>query len=132
MDGHLMSYLSHRTAPLSLSCSGNHRETTELFVIPLPNHQVVLGLYWLKHHNPVIGWPITSITSWSCFFHQNCLKSTTPTAFQFQNHFLKTPTSQLSLVPIMTLSRFSLKIESCPCPYTDPMIGQLTCSLAPR
>ena len=34
LDECLMSSVAHRTAPISLTLSGNHRETIELFVIP--------------------------------------------------------------------------------------------------
>lgn len=36
LDGHLISTVTHCTAPISLTLSGSHTESIELFVIPHP------------------------------------------------------------------------------------------------
>ena len=85
LDGCLMAPVTNHTAPLSLSLSGNHTKTIKLFVIPSPNNPVVLGLSWLKCHNPTINWATASITSWSSFYHQNFLKAASPTMTSIPN-----------------------------------------------
>lgn len=83
LDGRLISTVTNCTAPISLMLSGNHTESIELSVIASPTTPVVLGLPWLKLRNPVIDWSTSSLTSWSGFCHQNCLKSDIPTGISF-------------------------------------------------
>lgn len=45
----LLETVTHQTAPLFLMVSGNHREHLTFLFISSP---VVLGLPWLKLHNP--------------------------------------------------------------------------------
>lgn len=75
LDGRLLAEVTHRTAPITLTISGNHQETVELFVISSPLSPVVLGLPWLKVHNPQIDWATVSITGWSNHCHSHCLGS---------------------------------------------------------
>lgn len=58
---------------------------------------MVLGLPWLKLHNPVSDWSTSSITSWSSFCHQNCLKSAISTGLSFSQ--LPPEDIDLSAVP---------------------------------
>ena len=74
LDGRLLAEVTHRTAPITLTISGNHQETVELFVISSPLSPV-LGLPWLKLHNPQIDWASVSITGWSNHCHSHCLGS---------------------------------------------------------
>ncbi len=60
LNGQLLARVTHRTAPLSLHLSGNHHEVITLFVIPSPASPLVLGLPWLKLHNPHIDWYTSS------------------------------------------------------------------------
>lgn len=59
----------HMTSPLSQMLSGNHRETLQLFMISSPQSSVVLGLSWLKRHNPNIDWATACIYAWSDSCH---------------------------------------------------------------
>ena len=96
LDGRLMTQVQFRTAPLTLIISGNHREDLQLFVIPSPHYPVVLGLPWLKLHNPQINWETAAITNWSVHCHSHCLRSANP----FSKRPLVTPTPpDLSSVP---------------------------------
>ena len=75
LDGRLISKVTHRTVPLSLTISGNHSETIQLYVIPSPLSPAVLGLPWLKLHNPLLDW---KTSCWSVSCHALRLKSTIP------------------------------------------------------
>lgn len=75
LDGRRLARITHITAPLNLLLSGNHRETIKLLVIHSPHTPVVLGLTWLKLHNPHIDWSTCSIASWSPFCLSHCLQS---------------------------------------------------------
>lgn len=79
LDGKLLASVTHRTAPVSLLLSGNHHETISLYIVDSPSTPLVLGLPWLKLHNPHIDWAKLSIINWSLFCHNHCLHSATPT-----------------------------------------------------
>lgn len=79
LDGKLLARITHRTAPVSLLLSGNHHESISLYIISSPTAPLVLGLPWLKLHNPHIDWSTASITNWSLFCHLHCLHSAIPT-----------------------------------------------------
>ena len=51
IDGRLL-----KTETLSLNISGNHHEHLRFLVISSPSSTMVLGLPWLKIHNPHIDW----------------------------------------------------------------------------
>lgn len=96
LDGRLLALVTLRTAPVSLLLSGNHHETISFYLIPSPSSPLVLGLPWLKIHNPHIDWSSLSITNWSLFCHSHCLHSAVPSV-------MSTPVSpkpvDLTLVP---------------------------------
>jgi hypothetical protein len=46
---------SHHIQPCKLSF-GDHHETISLDAIPLGDHDIVLGIPWLRHHNPRVDW----------------------------------------------------------------------------
>ena len=41
---------------------GDHQEVLTFYVITSPRHPVILGLSWLKEHNPIVDWRNHSIT----------------------------------------------------------------------
>uniref|UniRef100_A0A3B1KC43 CCHC-type domain-containing protein n=1 Tax=Astyanax mexicanus TaxID=7994 RepID=A0A3B1KC43_ASTMX len=51
-----------QTVPLSLQASALHHEELSLFVLPSTEHPLILGMPWLKTHNPLISWPEGDIT----------------------------------------------------------------------
>ena len=65
--------------PLSLLLSGNHHESISFFIISSPTTPLVLGLPWLRLHNPHIDWSTSTITNWSLLCHSHCLHSAVPT-----------------------------------------------------
>jgi len=78
LDGRLLSVITHQTVPLSLLISGNHHELISFFIMSAPHTPVVLGLPWLRLHNPNIDWTQSTIISWSVACHNNCLRSAVP------------------------------------------------------
>ena len=78
LDGKVLANVTHRTVPVSLVVSGNHRELISLNIVPSPACPLVLGLPWLKLHNPHIDWSTQAIVNWSLFCHTHCLHSAVP------------------------------------------------------
>ena len=68
-----------------------------LYVISSPSSPVVLGLPWLRLHNPHIEWCSSAVSSWSAFCHSHCLRSAaTPVK---PSSCIAPPSPDLSLVP---------------------------------
>jgi len=59
---------------------GGHRELAIFQVAKLPNHEVILGMPWLKQHSPRIGWGQGKITFESERCTTCCLKES-PTVY---------------------------------------------------
>ncbi len=78
LDGRALSTVLRITCPLSLTVSGNHRETISFFVFQSPYTPIVLGHPWLTQHNPQIDWVKGSVHSWNLSCHVNCLVSAVP------------------------------------------------------
>ncbi len=78
LDGRVLSSVHRITSPVSLTVSGNHRETISFFVFQSPYTPIVLGHPWLTRHNPQIDWVKGSILSWNLSCHVNCLLSAVP------------------------------------------------------
>ena len=78
IGGQPIDSVTHKTQPIKLTLSGNHHEQAELFVISSPLTPIVLGLPWLRTHNPHIDWVTTSIRNWSDHCHRHCLFSAIP------------------------------------------------------
>ncbi len=78
LDGRALSTVRRSTCPLSLTVSGNHRETISFFVFQSPYTPIVLGHPWLTQHNPQIDWVKGSVHSWNLSCHVNCLVSAVP------------------------------------------------------
>lgn len=75
LNGQLLCQVEHRTEPIDLCLSGNHREVTTFYVFDCPRTPLVLGLPWLREHNPSIDWSHPKLTAWSPACHTKCLQS---------------------------------------------------------
>uniref|UniRef100_A0A3B1JLI6 ribonuclease H n=1 Tax=Astyanax mexicanus TaxID=7994 RepID=A0A3B1JLI6_ASTMX len=62
-----------QTLPITLQASALHFEELPLFVLPSTEHPVILGMPWLKTHDPTVSWRDGDITVWSSHCHKNCL-----------------------------------------------------------
>ncbi len=69
IDGRTIAFgaITHETTPLEL-CIGKHTEKIVLNIISTPHHPIILGLPWLKTHNPIIDWRSRTLT----FSTQRC------------------------------------------------------------
>ena len=63
IDGHMLSSgaITKAIVPLILQLR-DHQEVLTFYIITSPRHPVILGLSWLKEHNPVVNWCNRSIT----------------------------------------------------------------------
>lgn len=80
LDGKALPVITHRTIPIELLVSGNHREMITFFVFPSPQSPVVLGYPWLNCHNPHLDWRSSRVESWSKHCLSSCLQSALPPA----------------------------------------------------
>lgn len=56
LDGCLLCRVTHQSAPLQMTMSGNHSETLTFHLFHAPQQPVILGYLWLRRHNPHIDW----------------------------------------------------------------------------
>ncbi|QRW06873.1 Transposon Ty3-G Gag-Pol polyprotein [Ceratobasidium sp. AG-Ba] len=50
-----------------------HEEEVDAYVVNVGNHNLVLGMAWLKRHNPAIDWDKKSLVFSSPYCSKNCL-----------------------------------------------------------
>lgn len=55
----------YQTGPLILHVGTQHAESIPFLILESTTSDVILGLPWLKHHNPIISWKTGEIQSWS-------------------------------------------------------------------
>jgi len=51
---------------------GDHSETITFDVVPLGKHAIILGMPWLKVHNPNLDWTMCKVTFNGEYCQQNC------------------------------------------------------------
>uniref|UniRef100_A0A3B3I2Y3 ribonuclease H n=1 Tax=Oryzias latipes TaxID=8090 RepID=A0A3B3I2Y3_ORYLA len=78
LGGQHLSRITHRTKPVQILTSGNHRENIQFFVTQSSHTPIILGFSWLKLHNPQFNWSLGQITNWSSYCLANCLASAIP------------------------------------------------------
>ncbi|KAL2078839.1 hypothetical protein ACEWY4_024583 [Coilia grayii] len=78
LDGHLLGQITHITEAVEMLTSGNHRERMRFHLLSSPSVPMVLGLPWLRLHNPRFDWRAGSILEWGIECHQSCLRSAAP------------------------------------------------------
>jgi hypothetical protein len=54
---------------------GSHKEELKCNVADIGRHSIVLGMSWLKLHNPDIDWPLKRISFTSAYCSSHCLSS---------------------------------------------------------
>uniref|UniRef100_A0A3B3IPI7 Gypsy retrotransposon integrase-like protein 1 n=1 Tax=Oryzias latipes TaxID=8090 RepID=A0A3B3IPI7_ORYLA len=78
LGGQHLSRITHRTKPILLVTSGNHRESVQFYITQSAHTPIVLGFTWLRLHNPQFNWAQGSVTQWSPYCLANCLLSAVP------------------------------------------------------
>ena len=71
VNGRLLSRVDRQTE-VRMSIAG-HSEMITFDVAPLGKHNIVLGLPWLQHHDPIMQWSSGKITFTSDHCEQHCL-----------------------------------------------------------
>ncbi|KAL0149320.1 hypothetical protein M9458_055358, partial [Cirrhinus mrigala] len=78
LNGQTLPTITTITEPITLTVSGNHRESISFYILDSPHALVVLGHPWLIKHNPRIDWQLRSVSEWSIKCHESCLVSACP------------------------------------------------------
>lgn len=55
-----------------------HTETIQFYILPTSTAYIILGLPWLRRHDPHISWREGLITHWNKAFHPECLSHVSP------------------------------------------------------
>ncbi|KAL0190864.1 hypothetical protein M9458_013562, partial [Cirrhinus mrigala] len=63
------------TEDIMMQVGTQHSEILRFDVIHLPNHPLILGLPWLRKHDPHISWSKGEIQQWSSQSHNLCIPS---------------------------------------------------------
>ncbi|KAL0157329.1 hypothetical protein M9458_048575, partial [Cirrhinus mrigala] len=61
------------TKELRMQIGMLHSESFKFYVIHSPSHPLVLGLLWLRRHDPYISWREGEIKQWSQNCYEHCL-----------------------------------------------------------
>ena len=71
--------ITHTTCPLQMNVCDNHSEKILFDIVSLGSVAVILGLPWLRKHNPTITWsPKETLSFNSSFCRQYCYKTILP------------------------------------------------------
>lgn len=63
----------HTTVELVLVTETFHKENIHFYIITSPHNLVILGLPWLRQHNPLISWKEGQISQWDPSCQARCL-----------------------------------------------------------
>ncbi|KAG1925560.1 retrotransposable element [Pimephales promelas] len=72
----------HTTVDLQLQTGTLHTEIIRFYIITSPHNPVILGLPWLRQHNPLISWKEGRIIKWDLSCHSNCLNGSSSLSIQ--------------------------------------------------
>ncbi|MGL5802623.1 MAG: hypothetical protein ACRCX7_08545, partial [Cetobacterium sp.] len=68
-------YLRRQTEPLGFQAGLFHHERLTFYVTTSPANPVILGLPWLRRHDPQISWRTGELTRWSPACLRDCLRN---------------------------------------------------------
>ncbi|XP_063819155.1 LOW QUALITY PROTEIN: uncharacterized protein LOC135057187 [Pseudophryne corroboree] len=74
----LGSNITHQTASVTIQVGILHQERIKFLIIPKSSYDIVLGLPWLRLHNPRINWASLQIEEWSDYCQKHCTSEVTP------------------------------------------------------
>jgi len=106
IDGRTIAFgaITHETTPLEL-CISKHAKKFIFNIISTLHHPVILGLPWLKAHNPIIDWRSRTLT----FSTQRC----TSQEPQAQKNTLSSPTKNPVVKNPKRVGTNSSLVKSC-------------------
>ncbi|KAL0161744.1 hypothetical protein M9458_045469, partial [Cirrhinus mrigala] len=67
------------TEEMRMEIRALHRELIQFYAIHTPHHTVILGLPWLRKHDPHISWREGELLQWSSNCQKDCLPAVQPT-----------------------------------------------------
>uniref|UniRef100_A0A8C1MA50 Gypsy retrotransposon integrase-like protein 1 n=2 Tax=Cyprinus carpio TaxID=7962 RepID=A0A8C1MA50_CYPCA len=70
--------ITHLTQSLSMTTGLLHQEVIQFYVLPTSNTPIILGLPWLRLHDPLVSWREGQILKWSTKCQTKCLSTISP------------------------------------------------------
>uniref|UniRef100_A0A8C1YSB8 Gypsy retrotransposon integrase-like protein 1 n=1 Tax=Cyprinus carpio TaxID=7962 RepID=A0A8C1YSB8_CYPCA len=70
--------ITHLTRKILMAAGLLHKERIQFYILPTSHTPVILGLPWLRLHNPQISWREGQVVKWSNYCQQNCLSLVKP------------------------------------------------------
>lgn len=128
LDGSLLFCVTHKTEKV-LVMIGDHETTTSFHVFSAPQRSLVLGLPWLKEHNPHIDWNTEKVLSWAEGCIRDCFKSWHDSGGPKEINTVSVSHATDLVIPdltsVPTWERYSAKTR----PLCFPLIGLTTAPL---
>lgn len=62
-----------------------HTETVQFYILPTSNASIILGLPWLRRHDPDISWREGQISQWNIACNTKCLSHVSPLSIRAIN-----------------------------------------------
>jgi hypothetical protein len=130
VDGRSISSgaVTHHTSPLPFSVTSSsplHSETLSFDITTLGSYPIILGIPWLKKHEPTIGWSTHSLDFLSDHCDYHCLPPIADRKLRFPTASTPTPLSSLpsSFHPSPKPPSLSKPPPSKPRPSTRPTVA---------
>ncbi len=98
------------TEPVTLHIGTLHSEEIQFYVIHSPTHPLILGLPWLRTHDPQISWREGQITEWGPACQERCLSKITRkpnTDTTFPADTIKLPPEYADLIEVFSKRKAS-------------------------
>ncbi len=70
--------ITHLTSKLHMTTGILHQETIQFYIISTSHAPIILGLPWLRKHNPNISWQESHIIRWDEKYFFRCMSSIDP------------------------------------------------------
>ncbi|KAK1796261.1 hypothetical protein P4O66_009342, partial [Electrophorus voltai] len=68
-------YITHILPCVLLMTNGEHTEHITFYFLSSLSHPIMLGLPWLRAHNPLVTWPDNHILQWAPACYKRCLSN---------------------------------------------------------
>lgn len=105
--------ITHSTLPIYLQASVLHHEEITFLITITASQPLVLGLPWLKQHDPIISWQKREITKWSDTCISHCIHL--PDLQISSTNTRNTVQRSTSLQNITSMQKYTAKPEPLVC-----------------
>ncbi|KAI2645887.1 Transposon Tf2-9 polyprotein [Labeo rohita] len=68
------------TEVIQMHVGALHKESIQFYTIQSAHHSLILGLSWLRKHDPRIAWREGKLLQWSAFCQNNCISPIQPSS----------------------------------------------------